>query len=336
MQYITSYIAISLFQLQNKRNTDLPLPQSGALRSDDGSEVFSSGSQDSLTAIETSMESWQPTPQIQMKLYSLNNFLRQADGRVSPVRSQLNTNVQSISSSTRRYYKRKGMQAVETTLDAIAPGQSKWLLQQVLESYSHSADSDVNLPEKTLLARLIILYNEARNWYTRQQILSVFVNDYSKTELLSFIPGLTKWRIDEARKHAFLTSPGQVIDPPVLQRCRLDPVKVDHFLDFISSPSFLQDVAYGTKNLKLSNGETIEIPNVVRTVVASRLIHLYQLYCTESGFEPIGRTTLLNMLKVKESNVFSFIDRYVHKFIVSYLKARTSFFFPLKGCVTSW
>ena len=237
-----------------------------------------------------------------MKLHSLNNFLRQAgDGRVSPIRSQLSTNVDNISSPTARYYRRKGVQAVESVLDAMAPGQNRWLLQQVMEACSHTTTGpNVNISEKTLLSRLVTLYNEAINWYTRQQILSVFVGDYSKTELLAFIPGLTKWRIDEARKHAFRTSPGHMIDPPVIHRCRLDPVKVDHFLDFISSPSFLQDVAYGTKNLKLSDGETIEIPNVVRTVVASRLIHLYHSYCEESGFsEPIGRSTLLNILKVK-------------------------------------
>ena len=109
----------------------------------------------------------------------------------------------------------------------------------------------------------------------------MFVGNYSKTELLE----------DEARKHAFHTSPGHMIDPPVIRRCCLDPVKVDHYLDFISSPSFLQDVAYGTKNLKLSDGETIDIPN---------LVHLYQSYCVESGFsEPIGQSTLLNILKVK-------------------------------------
>ena len=108
------------------------------------------------------------------------------------------------------------MQVVEASLDAIAPRQSKWLLQQVLEAYSHSTDSDVNLPAKTLRSRLVTLYNEATNWYTRQQILSVFVADYSKTELLSFIPGLTKWRIDEARKHAFRTSPGHIIEPTLI------------------------------------------------------------------------------------------------------------------------
>ena len=90
------------------------------------------------------------------------------------------------------------------------------LLQQVIERYSGAAESDANLPEKTLLSRLITLYNEATSWHTRRQILSVSVSDYSKTELLSLIPGLTKWRIDKARKHALVASPGQVIEPPVL------------------------------------------------------------------------------------------------------------------------
>lgn len=134
--------------------------------------------------------------------------------------------------------------------------------------------------------------------HTRRQILSVFVSDYSKTQLLSLIPGLTKWRIDEARKHALVASPGQVIEPPVLQRCRLDPVKVDHFLDFISSPTFLQDVAYGTMTQKLSSGEKIEIPDVVRTVVASRLIQLYQSYCKEYKFAHLGQSTLFNIVKI--------------------------------------
>lgn len=131
--------------------------------------------------------------------------------------------------------------------------------------------------------------------------VSLFAGDYSKTELLQMIPGLTKWRIDEARKHAFKNKPGQPIEPPTLQRTRLDPVKVDHFLDFISSPSFLQDVAYGTRNLKLSTGEKIEIPSVVRTVISSRLVQLYLKYCAESAFEPLRRSTLFSIIKVSLS-----------------------------------
>ena len=135
-----------------------------------------------------------------MILHALNNFLRHADGSLSPVRSQLSTNADNVSSSTARYYKRKGAQVLETVFEAIAAAQSKWLTQQVIEKYCPSTNSEVNTPEQTLLSRFIILYNEASSWYTRQQILSVFVCDYSKTELLTYLPGLSKWRIDEARK----------------------------------------------------------------------------------------------------------------------------------------
>ncbi len=64
-----------------------------------------------------------PQIQIQIKFQYVNDVLRQThQGSVSPEGSQLNTDVESISSSTRHYYK-----AVEMILDAIAPKQLKWL-----------------------------------------------------------------------------------------------------------------------------------------------------------------------------------------------------------------
>ena len=204
----------------------------------------------------------------------------------------------TMSSSTRRYHGKKAEQVVDSVLEAIGPGNSSWLLQQVIARNQSGRTVSGAAEDDSLVSRLVTLYNEARSWNTQQQILSLFAGDYSKTELLQLVPGLTKFRIDEARKHAFQTKPGEPIEPPTITRTRLDPTKVDHFVDFVSSPSFLQDVAYGTKTLKLSSGEKIDIPNVVRTVISSRLIQLYQAYCTESGFTPLGRSTLFNILKV--------------------------------------
>ena len=84
-----------------------------------------------------------------------------------------------------------------------------------------SRGGDRNVPDNQLLARLVTLYEEANSWYNRQQILSIFVCDHPKSELLNLIPGLTKWRIDEARKHAFHNEPGQQIEPPQIKRSRL-------------------------------------------------------------------------------------------------------------------
>ena len=183
-------------------------------------------------------------------------------------------------------------------LESIAPGNASWLYHQVMQRRIRLQATE-GIVEDMLVARLVILYEEAANWYTRQQILSLFVNDYSKSELLALIPGLSKWRIDEARKHAFQTKPGQPIDPPRITRCRLDAVKVDHFLDFLSSPSVLQDVAYGTRTLKLESGESLEIPNMVRTLKSSHLVRMYLNFCVESNFEPLGRSTLFNIIKVR-------------------------------------
>jgi len=195
----------------------------------------------SLPAVDVSTD-WQPTPMPQDKLFHLNNFLARTDGRISPIRSQLNTEVTQLSPTSTRYYKRKAIQSVDVVLDAIAPGNSNWLLNQI--SNKARTNTETLVEADTLLSKLTSLYEETESWYTRQQILSIFVDDFSKTELLKMIPGLTKWRIDEARKHASEHKPGQIIEPPPIKRCRLDPTKVDHFLDFISSPSFLQDVAY--------------------------------------------------------------------------------------------
>ena len=46
-----------------------------------------------------------------------------------------------------------------------------------------------------------------------------------------------------------------------------------------SSPHFVRDVAQGTRTLKLSSGEIISMPNVVRNMVAARIIKQYVSYC---------------------------------------------------------
>ena len=213
------------------------------------------------------------------------------------MRSQCQSDVLTMSSRTQRYYRKKAEQAIEGVLESIAPGNVSWLDQQVVQRRTRLQAAE-GIVDAALVGRLVILYEKAAYWYTRQQILLLFVTDYSKTELLNLIPGLSKWRIDEARKHAFHTKPGQPIDPPRITRCHLDAVKVDHFLEFLSSPSFLQDVAYGTRTLKLESVQSLEIPNMVRTVISSNLLRMYLNVFVESNFEPLRRSTLFNIIKV--------------------------------------
>ena len=149
-----------------------------------------------------------------------------------------------------------------------------------------------------MVSKLLLLYQQTESWFAKRQILSLFAKDYTKYELQKLIPGLTVWRIDEARAHADKVGPGKPVEVEKVQRNRLPSGSVDHFLDFISSPAYLQDVAFGTKNMKLTTGEVLEIPNVVRTVISSRLISLYQSFCKETQFQPLAKSTLYRILEV--------------------------------------
>lgn len=262
-------------------------------------EYLESGQDLSVCSTDTpGKQEWMPTPQVKANLLSLNGFIGRVRGRdVSPVRSQLQLPISEISPRTSRYYKRKSRQVCDTVLECIAPGQSQALFQLMARDEAQNVD----IPRPVgggIVKRLVSLYEESNSWLIKQEVLSIFVQDYSKSQLKDMIPGLTKWRIDEARKHAALVGPGQRKEMPEIHRTRLDPVKVDHFIDFIASPNYLQDVAFGTKLLKLSNEETLEIPNVVRTVTASRLVDLYVSFCTEEQFVPLGRSTLFALLQV--------------------------------------
>ena len=115
------------------------------------------------------------------------------------------------------------------------------------------------------------------------------------------IPGLSNWRIDQACQHVIDVGEGQpVVETPIF-RTHLDPVnlKTDHFIDYISRPCFLQDVAYGTRKLKLDSGGHAVIPVVIRTLIPSRIIAQYQAYnCTDIVFMPASERTLFRILDV--------------------------------------
>ena len=99
---------------------------------------------------------------------------------------------------------------------------------------------------------------------------------------------LTRWQIKQARKHAKEKGPGILQEKTVQHRIHLPMAKVDHFIDFVNRPYFYQDVAYGTRVIKLETGEKLAMPNVVRTVTRTTMINQYLQYCDEEMFSPLS------------------------------------------------
>ena len=82
----------------------------------------------------------------------------------------------------------------------------------------------------------------------------------------------------------------------------VDMAKVDHFVNFINRPYFHQDVAYGIRSLKLDNGETISMSNVVRTVNSSTMIMQYHQHRQSIVYESLRKMTLYRILEVREAS----------------------------------
>ena len=93
-------------------------------------------------------------------------------------------------------------------LSVISPGQEKDLWKcirndsDLIERDESSSSKGKHFDTHTgLIDVLIKAYDQAESWQTKRQFLSLFANDFSRRELQTLIPGLTKWRIYQARQH---------------------------------------------------------------------------------------------------------------------------------------
>jgi hypothetical protein len=74
-----------------------------------------------------------------------------------------------------------------------------------------------------------------------------------------------------------------------------------HFIAFIQSPHITTDIPFGERKLKLSSGEKITVPDVIRNIIPSRIIAQYLAYCKETvdgeEFKPLASSSLFAILQ---------------------------------------
>ena len=148
------------------------------------------------------------------------------------------------------------------------------------------------------MTALVESYKQATHHSTRKQILSVMADKLSFKDLEQLIPGLSRYRFTAARRHRLEYGKGALLPQTSLAvRERVESARLEHFINFITSQQVIQDLPFGRRKLQLSNGETLEVPNVIRLLIPSRLVDQYYQFSKETGFSrPLGRTTLLKIL----------------------------------------
>jgi hypothetical protein len=148
-------------------------------------------------------------------------------------------------------------------------------------------------------------YKNAPTKTLKTQILSLYVCKYPMKRLQELhepYENITEWQIRKARQHAKEHGAGFTVSKVSSHRIRLPEALLSHFIDFVNRPYFHQDVAFGTRKLKLDDGDEITMPNVIRTVTRSTMVSQYLHFCGEQGVKPLSRATLFRILSVREAS----------------------------------
>ena len=152
-------------------------------------------------------------------------------------------------------------------------------------------------PGSDLLLAVVESYKQADSSEIRRQLPSLVASKVTYATLAAHIPQLTRYEFSAARRYVLEVGAGLPVQPVAKQtRENVDSVKLDHFLDFITSSNIVQDLPFGRKTLTLSCGTKIDIPNVTRTLLPSRLIKQYNQYCSEENCAPLSTRTLFRIL----------------------------------------
>ena len=157
--------------------------------------------------------------------------------------------------------------------------------------------------DSTLMEAIKECYVNAEHWSTRRQILSIVADKISFKEIKTWLPDLSRYRYNIPRHHHLLHGRGAVVPISALTRMYVEPEKLDHFLSFITTTHIVQDLPFGEKSLKLSSNAVIKVPNVIRSIILEHIVKQYQSYCRESGFIPMSRATLCQILNVCSATV---------------------------------
>ena len=187
---------------------------------------------------------------------------------------------------------KKVRQVVNACLDEIVPGETETLLSSLVKS---ELDESAN---SSLMECLAECYNNADHWSSRRQILSIMADKVNFKDLQRWIPNLSRYRFNIARHQLLLHGRGVNVQSVKGTRMYIAPEKLDHFLSFITSTHIIQDLAFGKKTLQLSTNTEIKVPNVVRSLIPEHIVLQYLSYCSDVGFVPMSRSTLLKVRSV--------------------------------------
>lgn len=208
----------------------------------------------------------------------------------------------SRSAKSKQNFCRSSKKILQFILQILAPNDCEEIWNDIVESSCdllNVNNTQMDNEFETVMRGLAEAYEGCEDWSSRRQILSTFAKDVSLSVIQRFIPDLSRWCFTKAREHADFERKGAVVDTSREPAVRYKDEQIAHFVEFITSPHISTDLPFGQKILKLSTGEQIEIPNVIRNIIPTKIVDQYLCYSEEvsPGFQVLGKSSLFSILK---------------------------------------
>lgn len=211
---------------------------------------------------------------------------------------------QNMSMRAKKIHVSKAGIAITSALEVITPDDAGNLWQDVQDSHVVDKALGVQSPiEHKYLEALAETYQNATGCNTRKQVLATMADLVSLKKIQRYIPGLTSHRFEAARRHILQHGRGAPAPLSTEVRVRIDDTHLDHFLTFITSPHVVQDLPFGQRFVKLSDGRILETPNAIRSMIPSRICDQYRQYCNETGLKSFSTSTMRRILTVCPATV---------------------------------
>ena len=204
-----------------------------------------------------------------------------------------------MSSGAQRRQVKRASSAIFSVVQVLSPDSAPSLWQAVQQSKCVEQHLGIQSSIDTkYLQALAETYQNASSWSTKRQLLAVMADLVTYNELRHYIPRLTDYRFKMARLHLMKFGRGVPVPMETRRSVRVDEERLDVFLSFITSPHIVQDLPFGQKYVRLSNGDILETQSVIRAMIPARIYAQYQQYCTEDDHTPVSESTARRILAI--------------------------------------
>ena len=231
----------SLFRQVDEQGSDSDIPATCAVTVGDEAlpEGFTSRRQRLFVPQEDCEESDESSSLDNESQVQLNRFLHLRD--VIPVRHTLSVPWNTAHERTKRIYLRKAQQCISAMLDVLVQENSQGLWTELCDRHAVCSESQVVVKgisekETELLNAFAESYLNAQHCSTRRQIFSLMADKSSLKEMREFIQTVTSYRYSIARRHRMIHGRAATLPNQEKRRMRIEPVKLEHFVSFITSP----------------------------------------------------------------------------------------------------